>query len=85
MRKPSTIQNSNIQDSHKTTKAYWAHFRTEFFFIFRVLTRNFGEQTRNFREINRKIRELMRNFRELMRNFRDLTRNILELLRNFHE
>ena len=29
MRKPSIIQNSNIQNSNKTTKAYWAHFRKE--------------------------------------------------------
>ena len=29
IRKPSIIQNSNKEDSNKTTKAYWAHFRWE--------------------------------------------------------
>ena len=57
MRKPSTIQNSNIQDSNKTTQAYWAHFRKEKKNIFRDLTRNFREKTRKNRKIMRNIRE----------------------------
>ena len=33
-----------------STKAFWAHFRREKNYIFRVLTRNFRELTQNFRE-----------------------------------
>ena len=41
--KPIHHTKLNIQDSNKTTKAYWAHSRKEKNYIFRDLTRNFRE------------------------------------------